>query len=227
MVLLVMVPTASLSAIYSYFAKDVLDQMDTKYIATLETGITPHELEMHLLIINQKAYQYIISSPDARKAPAADIKTHADLFAENLQEYREMPTNVRQAYIEDEDVDAGTLLRQITSDWEQFQYSVFAILALPNNEDFVPLSRAILADLGPTYDRLLSNIEKIHADDTDVASTMYQEFVRNYRMSFIYGTVAAAASAAVALSIGLLLLTKYSIRLEPREKLTIERSEST
>lgn len=227
MVLLVMVPTASLSAIYSYFSKDVIDQMGSKYLASSEAGRLPHAMESSLMGMNEKIYQYMISSPDAKRALATDIRSLSEKFTADLAEYRNVPSSIRQMTLENEAIGADRLLQQINSDWEQYQYSVFAILSLPDNSDFVPLSRAILVDLTPTYDRLLLNIERAHGDDEDVANSMYQDFVRSYRMSFVYGTVAAAFSAAAALSVVLLLLNKYSIRLEPKQKLVVKRSESS
>lgn len=223
-VLMAMVPTASLTAVYAYYASQLADGISTLHYVGIEEAETRRQAHDHLVAIEQGTSQFIQSRTYAQRAGIeSDIRAHESSFIAIIDSYQNEEHERYENMLMKAAADANeekAIISSIREDWRDYGLYLEGIFAAQGREDFVPMATAIAAESEPLLDSMHKQIDDLASHSTKTSAALVEKSQNDYAMSQLFGTLASGMAAAAALFVSVWISKKYHLSFEERKRPT-------
>lgn len=228
-VIVAMVPVASLSTLYSYFAKSENDSM--KLIASDLEGDRTIARNMHetLTALDAKLRSIANSGSNAERIQLLrEAATLRGSFAEEIALASNPKGTVSEQMLADRTfplIDGLTysqlekkMANDIAAHFESYILPIDAIPSIPFNAEFKPMVNAILNSQAAHLARLHASIGNYEDLQQLTLQALAEQSAKNYQTYFVYGSLASGAATAIALLTAILISKAYHITIEEKRK---------
>ncbi|MEM2140786.1 hypothetical protein [Nitrososphaera sp.] len=230
-VTIAMVPTASLSAVYAHYSKELADSVGLVYSLSVEERKDVTAMHDDLAQIDSDIRLYIESQDAARKRILADNIMQAsksfiarvDAHQKEAQEDMEMQRALGAEHYSSE----KQFIDGIKSEWDDYIFNINTILAMQPREDYVPIAHSILRENVPMSDSMHQNINGLDTNSEKTLQLLVEKSTDQYRMSQFYGTLTSASAAATAILISILVVNKYHITFQEKHPKNVQAGQES
>lgn len=225
-VIVTMVPVASLSTIYAYFAKSDHDAMTVIASDLNQDRVIARKMHDTLVEMDVKLHMLADSNSNAERTQLLrDVATLRGIFVENVALVSGDAHTPGEEAAEDRIfplIDGLThnqieakMASDIAMHFEPYIASIDVIPSIPFNEDFKPMVTAILASQNEHLNALHVSIGDYEDLQQLTLEAIAEESAVRYQLYFLYGTLASgfASASAIATSI---IISKVWITIEEK-----------
>lgn len=221
-VLVAMVPTASLTMVYAYYARQLADEIAALHYVGIEEAAIRGQAHDHLVAIEQGVSQFIQTRNSVERAVVAgDIREHGSSFIETINSYQDEKYEKYESELAPNAADSDqerAVLNSINEKWGSYDLYLDGIFAAQDRDDFVPMATAIASESEPLLDAMHKQIDELASHSIDTSAALVEKSQNDYAMSQLFGTLVSGSAAADALFVSVGISKKYHLSFEERKK---------